>query len=72
VSKLRTLNENVPPMQIELDDTRGRYLQSTTMSPGFQPYAENIDFGSPPPLARYFKLFYLLTFFYDPTASLLG
>ncbi|PNY11824.1 zinc finger C-x8-C-x5-C-x3-H type protein [Trifolium pratense] len=54
VSKMRTLNENVPPMQIELDDMRGRYLQSKTMSPGFQSYAENIDFGSPPPLARYF------------------
>jgi hypothetical protein len=52
VSKMRTLNENVPPLQIELDDARGRYLQSTTMSPGFQSYAEN-DFGSPP-LARYF------------------
>lgn len=53
VSKVRrTLNENVSPLQVELDDKRGRYLQSTTMSPGFQPYAENIDTGSP--LARYF------------------
>ncbi|XP_061346525.1 uncharacterized protein LOC133292166 [Gastrolobium bilobum] len=51
VPKSRTLNENVSPFQIELDDHRGRYLQSTNMSPRFQPYAENIDAGSP--LARY-------------------
>ncbi|XP_027347107.1 uncharacterized protein LOC113858602 [Abrus precatorius] len=52
VLKLRTLHENVPPLQIELDDRRGRYLQPTTMSPRFQPYTENIDVGSP--FARYF------------------
>ncbi|KAJ1402272.1 zinc finger protein [Sesbania bispinosa] len=50
-SKVRTSNENVSPLRIELEDKRGRYLQSTTMSPRFQPYAENIDVGSP--LARY-------------------
>ncbi|KAK7319392.1 hypothetical protein RJT34_04113 [Clitoria ternatea] len=51
--KLRTLNENVPPpLQVDLDDKRGRYLQSTTMSPRLQPFAENIDVGSP--IARYF------------------
>lgn len=57
VSKLRTSNENVSPLMIELDDNRGlRYLQSTTMSPGFQPYAaENFDVtGSPSQLAKYF------------------
>lgn len=56
VSKLRTSNENVSPLMIELDDNRGlRYLQSTTMSPGFQPYAaENFDVtGSPSQLAKY-------------------
>ncbi|TKY59527.1 Zinc finger protein 36, C3H1 type 3 [Spatholobus suberectus] len=47
----RTLDENVPPLQIDLDDKRGRYLQPTTMSPRFQRYAENIDVSSP--LARY-------------------
>ncbi|KAK7363171.1 hypothetical protein VNO77_05302 [Canavalia gladiata] len=53
ILNLRTTNENVPPLQIELDDKRGRYLQpTTTMSPQFQPYAENIDVSSP--LARYF------------------
>jgi len=57
VSKLRTSNENVSPLMIELDDNRGlRYLQSTTMSPGFQPYAaENFDVtGSPSQIAKYF------------------
>lgn len=52
VPKAKTLNENVSPLQIEMDDQRGRYLQSMTMSPRFQPYAENIDVGSP--LVRYF------------------
>lgn len=57
VSKLRTSNENVSPLMVELDDNRGlRYLQSTTVSPGFQPYAaENFDVtGSPSQLAKYF------------------
>ncbi|CAK8578053.1 unnamed protein product [Lathyrus sativus] len=52
VSKLRTLNENFSPLQIELDEKRGRYLQSATMSPGFQHYTEKFDAGSP--LAQYF------------------
>lgn len=52
VSKLRTLNENFSPLQIELDEKRGRYLQSATMSPGFQQYTEKFDAGSP--LAKYF------------------
>ncbi|CAI8617875.1 unnamed protein product [Vicia faba] len=52
VSKLRTLNENFSPLQIELDETRGRYLQSATMSPRFQQYTEKFDAGSP--LAQYF------------------
>ncbi|CAJ1936004.1 unnamed protein product [Sphenostylis stenocarpa] len=51
VMKPRTSNENVPPMQIDSDERRGRYLQPSTMSPRFQPYTENIDAGSP--LARY-------------------
>lgn len=52
VLKPRTSNENVPPLQIDMDDKRGRYLQPNTMSPRYQPYAaENIDVGSP--LARY-------------------
>ncbi|XP_058731379.1 uncharacterized protein LOC131603135 isoform X2 [Vicia villosa] len=52
VSKLRTLNENFSPLQIELDETRGRYLQSATMSPRFQHYTEKHDVGSP--LVQYF------------------
>ncbi|KAK8472431.1 hypothetical protein PHAVU_002G206600 [Phaseolus vulgaris] len=51
ILKPRTSNENIPPMQIDLDERRGRYLQPSAMSPRFQPYAENIDAGSP--LARY-------------------
>lgn len=50
--KVRTLNENVSPLKIELDDKRVRYLQSMTATPGLpQPYAENVDDGSP---VRYF------------------
>ncbi|XP_027916201.1 putative protein TPRXL [Vigna unguiculata] len=51
VLKPRTSNENIPPMQIDSEERRGRYLQPSAMSPRFQPYAENIDAGSP--LARY-------------------
>ncbi|KAL2343769.1 hypothetical protein Fmac_005054 [Flemingia macrophylla] len=52
VLKPRTSNENVPSLQIDMDDKRGRYLQPNTMSPRYQPYAaENVDVGSP--LARY-------------------
>ncbi|WVZ24952.1 hypothetical protein V8G54_003496 [Vigna mungo] len=51
VLKPRTSNENVPPMQIDSDEKRGRYIQPSAMSPRFQPYTENIDAGSP--LSRY-------------------
>ncbi|XP_017435821.2 uncharacterized protein LOC108342539 [Vigna angularis] len=51
VLKPRTSNENIPPMQIDSDERRGRYIQPSAMSPRFQPYAENIDAGSP--LSRY-------------------
>ncbi|KAL1366212.1 hypothetical protein HN51_014076 [Arachis hypogaea] len=52
-SKVKASNENLSPLQKEMDDQRGRYLQSLTMSPRLQvqPFAENIDVGSP--LARY-------------------
>ncbi|KAL5187719.1 hypothetical protein HKD37_05G013344 [Glycine soja] len=45
--KSRLSNENVPPLQIDSEERRGRYLQPTAMSPRFQPYTENIDAGSP-------------------------
>ncbi|KAL2615480.1 hypothetical protein AAZV13_08G068800 [Glycine max] len=51
VLKSRLLNENVPPLQIDSEERRGRYLQPTAMSPRFQPFAENVDAGSP--LTRY-------------------
>ncbi|XP_014524453.1 dnaJ homolog subfamily B member 13-like [Vigna radiata var. radiata] len=51
VLKSRTSNENIPPMQIDSDERRGRYIQPSAMSPRFQPYAENINAGLP--LSRY-------------------
>ncbi|MED6208675.1 hypothetical protein PIB30_047526 [Stylosanthes scabra] len=52
-SKVKSSNENLSPLQKEMDDQRGRYLQSLTMSPRLQvqQFAENIEVGSP--LARY-------------------
>ncbi|KAK7400286.1 hypothetical protein VNO78_11490 [Psophocarpus tetragonolobus] len=51
VLKSRPSNENIPPLLIDSDERRGRYLQPTAMSARFQPYNENIDASLP--LARY-------------------
>lgn len=55
IPKLKASNENIPPIKLEMDDQlflgRGRYHQSMTLSPSFQPFAENIDINSP--LVRY-------------------